>query len=221
MNIFPAALAERDVDGLGNGSRFTVEGAQHLPFGFNVGYQVLLPGMRFNCYGNLTSWSALVVYRNSTSSMALGQVIFQVWRPTGSGKYKLVGFDEILVQPENLQPIPDTTHKNKNLAYHYVLNENEDRTEDGQMNLDKEENSPLFFQPGDIVGVLIQSFTTTNRQLYITYRNKTESDPDHVVMDMFYNKTGGEQAMCEMNTCSDEIQTVESVVPNIFFTYGM
>ena len=202
-----AGVTERAVDGLGDGPPFPVEGAQYLPYSLRIGYQILLPGIEFNCYGNVTSWSALVVSRISTS-VTLFQAIFQVWRPTGHERYKLVGFDEILLQPEE-QPIPGTVHENENLGYYYILSETEDRMEFQSF---KEKNKPLYFKPGDIIGFLIQSFFMTfNRQMYITYHNQTASDPDHLVMDVFVSNTSGGQAPCEISTCSGEISyTVRS-----------
>ena len=200
------------MEGLGDGSSFTMEGAQHLPYSVRAGYQILLPGIKFNCYGSLTSWSALAMGTNYSYG-ALFQAIFQVWRPDGSGRYKLVGFDEITVQP-----FPGTYHEN--LVYYYLYNTTEDREDDGY--LYNEENKPLYFKPGDVIGVLIQSFVTTaNRQMYITYRNRTASDPDHLMMDMFFTVTDGSIAQCEINTCSEEVQVIRSIVPNIFFTYGI
>ena len=217
-----AGLTERAVDGLGDGPPFTTADAQHLNYSIRVGYQVLLPGMKFNRYGNLTSWSALVVFHNDPNSGALHQTLFQIWRPTGSGRYKLVGFDEITVPADVIEPISTDSHENENLAYYVLNHREEDRTDDQEAHADKEENKPLYFKPGDIVGFLIQSFVqTANGQMYVTYHNQTASDPDHEVMDMFYITTDGSKGPCEINTCSEEIQLVKSVVPNIFFTYGM
>ena len=152
------------------------------------------------------------------SDSALQQTVFQVWRPAGTGRYKLVGFDEISV---SIQPLPSTNHESTYFVYYYLLNTSEDRTEDLGRNF-REENKPLYFKPGDVIGVLIQSFLkTANRQMYITYHNQTSSDPDHLVMDMFFTSTDGGRAQCEINTCSEEVQVIQSIVPNIFFTYGI
>ena len=203
------------MDGLGDGSRFAVEGAQHLPYGLLNSYQVLLPGLKFNCYGILTSWSALVVYRYLPDSRALYQVTFQVWRPNGSGRYRLVGFDKLL--RSSILPI-HATHENEELAYYYLSNATEQR----EGNQTSENTKPLYFKPGDIIGFDILSvFKIANHPMFITYRNQAPGDPDHLVMDLFYNTTDGGDAQCEMNTCSDGMEKIESVVPNIFFTYGM
>ena len=206
------------MEGLGDSPSFTVNDAQHLPYSIRAGYQVLLPGIKFNCYGNLTSWTALVVANNYNHG-AISEAVFQVWRPAGLGRYKLVGFDEILVP---LNSLPNTNHENENLAYYYILNTAEDRTDDFDLQSNQEENKPLYFKPGDVIGILIQSFLkTANIQMYITYRNQTASDPDHQVMDMFFDVTDGRKAQCEINTCSEEVQVIQSIVPNIFFTYGI
>jgi hypothetical protein len=214
LSIAGLTDTERAVDGLGDGSPFTVEGAQHLPYDLMDSYQALLPGLKFNCYGKLTSWSALVVYRYRPGSGALYQVTFQVWRPNGSGRYRLVGFDKL---SSSTSPI-NSTHENEELAYYYLSNATEQR--DG--NQTSENNKPLYFKPGDIIGFDILSiFKTASHPMFITYRNQAPDDPDHLVMDLFYNTTARGKAQCEMNTCSDGIEKIESVVPNIFFTYGM
>ena len=80
-------------------------------------------------HGTLTSWSAPAVSQNTHTIIgALYQVFFQVWRPTGPGRYKLVGFDQIILQPENTQPIPGTSHEDDRLAYFYILNETENHS---------------------------------------------------------------------------------------------
>jgi hypothetical protein len=204
---------ERAVDGLGDGSPFAVEGAQHLPYGVLDSYQVILPGLKFNCYGEVTSWSALVVYRYIPGSGALYQVTFQVWRPNGSGRYRLVGFDKLF--RSSISPIR-ATHENEELAYYYLSNATEQR----EGNQTSENTKPLYFKPGDIIGFDILSlFKTATHPMFITYRNQAPGDPDHLVMDLFYNTTDGGDAQCEMDTCSDGMEKIESVVPNIFFTY--
>lgn len=156
---------------------------------------------------------------NNSSSGVAFRGVFQVWRPTGSGRYKLVGSDEIIVV--GLNSFHGINHENINLPYYYLLNIAEDRTDHDNLH-NQEENKPLYFKPGDVIGILIQSFLeTAYRQMYITYHNQTPSDPDHQVMDMFFNVTDGRKAQCEINTCSEDVQVIRSIVPNIFFTYGI
>ena len=86
-------------------------------------------------------------------------------------------------------------------------------------NSDSQDNLPLYFQPGDVVGFYIPK-SSINRPLYITYRNSTDSDPPDLVMDMFVTTTTSDSQLCTMNECSDDVYEVSSVIPNIHFTYS-
>ena len=194
------------VDGLGNGDSFSLEGADHLPYNRSTGYQVILPGLRFNCNGSITSWSALVVSENFTFSDLNFQMTFQVWRPTGSGRYNLVGYDVIYPHAPTLRS--NTTQyphpHNSNLVY---------------INLTRQmDNRPLYFQSGDIVGFYINNHVFT-KPFYVTYRNATASDSEDSVLDMYYI-TSRNQQLCQMSECSDRTKVIPSVIPNIYFTYG-
>jgi hypothetical protein len=213
--VIVAGHCEGAVDGLSSGPSFPLEGAQHLPYSPEHGYQVLLPGLKFNCFGNLTSWSGLVAIPNRMTG-ALVTAFFQIWRPSGYGRYELVGFDEIFVHEVYDDRVTDVTPNNGDLAYYRMVNATEVRDEDVER--EKQENKPLYFQPNDIVGFFIPA----TFQLYTTYRNQTENDQEHLVMDMFVTRAKGRtKALCHMNMCSNKTFTIESVIPNIFFTFGM
>ena len=151
--------------------------------------------------------------------MSTHQIIFQVWRPNGTGRYRLAGFDEIIA-PNTIVPLPpaDVRPMNSDLAYYRIMGAMEDPDEDHNNN---EDNKPLYFQPGDILGFYTSSLVG-QIQMYPTYRNWTESDSPDLAMDMIFVRTNGDKtADCEINTCSNVMEKVPSVVPNIFFTYGM
>ena len=142
------------------------------------------------------------------------QLILQVWRPTGIGTYKLAGFDEILV--DNIDSIANAT--DDTLAYYRLSNETEDRDEDD--NRDKEENKPLYFMPGDILGFSTNKLSTGHRQMYITYQNQTESNSESLSTDLLFTRTDRKKPWCDISICSNETQKVASIIPNIFYTYG-
>ena len=206
-DCFVAGVSAECVDGLGSGDSFSLEGADHLPYNRNTGYQVILPGLRFNCNGSITSWSALVVSENFTFSQSNFQVTFQVWRPTGSGRYNLVGYDEIhphaITLRSNTTPYPHP--HNKTLVYINLTSSEDKRS--------------LYFQSGDIVGFYISILGIT-RPFYVTYRNATASDSEDSVLDMYYIITSREKQLCQMSECSDRTKVIPSVIPNIYFIYG-
>ena len=201
------------VSGLSDQASFSVEGAEHLPYNIELGYQVILPGLEFHCYGKVIDWSALMVYKYlPTTSLAHG-IVFQVWRPNGTGKYVRVGYDSIIV----FRPMPLPNHTaDDGLMYHNLTKATED-IEGG--NPDSQDNQPLYFQPGDVVGFYIDEFSN-NIPLYITYRHSTDNDPPDLVMDMFVTTSTSSLQLCTMNECSQNVSRVKSVIPNIHFTYS-
>lgn len=204
----------------------TLDGADFLPYDGNTSYQVILPGLQFHCYGVLEEWSALTVYKDfPTSNPVVHLAYFQVWRPNGTGRYVRVGYDQISIPRSvlNLAPITDAVPGNDRLRYFNLSSRVEDRSEDGQTS-SSEDNKPLYFQPGDIVGFFFQP-VGTNRPLYITHRNQTDSER---VMDMFYKQITPvsptnyvtDDQQCQMSECSGDVKIRSSIVPNIHFTYS-
>ena len=126
------------VNSLANEDIFPLEGAAHLPYDPTTGYQVLLPDLKFNCHGRVTSWSALAIYKNINYTTSLNYVVnFQVWRPLNSGRrqYELVGANYILAPP-----------------YQLKYNVSQDDFLVTNLNKTVEEEWSLYFQPGDIIG---------------------------------------------------------------------
>ena len=69
------------------------------------GYQVLIPGIRFNCHGFIQSWSALTVLNNfqATALFYLAHhLYFQLGRPTEKGRYKLIDDDHLVFEEPEL-----------------------------------------------------------------------------------------------------------------------
>jgi len=55
--------------------------------------QALVPGMRFNCSGKITSWEIAVLQQNFSTSVE--PIKLQVWRHIGDGIYKLMGSNSV------------------------------------------------------------------------------------------------------------------------------
>ena len=125
-----------------------------------VGYLVIVPEMRFNCYGNITGWSALVQFELAITHL-YHDINFQIWRPSSreNGVFSFVGsqtisfVDEIL--RENLIVV-------NGIQYLNFTSAQPRDTASGDM---------LLVQPGDIVGWYIHRlFYTTEIPLSVVYR---------------------------------------------------
>ena len=197
------------VSGVGDYAYFPQNGVQFFEPNQHIGYQVIIPQYRFNCSGKIRDWSALTVFKILSGFDPVRKAYFQVWRPTGLGSYKLVGYDIVgrhLITTSTVVPssLPD------GLGFYNISSAAEDRT------------NPLYFQPDDIVGFFVRSGTLT-MPLIVTYRNSTAEDPERLIVDMFYIKTqhrSDNGQLCQMSECGEDINRIESVIPHLFFTYG-
>ena len=199
-----------DISGLREEPSFTMEDADYLPFDKDAAYQIILPGFKFNCYGSVTNWSALVVFENTTSR-ATHEIHFQIWRPNGTGRYMLAGFHRII--PPSPQSNSVTT--NDELLFYNITNKVE-RIHGGP--------KPLYFQPGDVLGVYISHSSFNQKPLYMTYYTAGGDLHSDLVMDMFYTKLSPSgqktELPCLTSECSENTKILRSVIPNIYFNYG-
>ena len=199
-----------NIRGLREEPSFTMDKADYLPFDKDAAYQVILPGFKFNCYGYVTNWSALVLFENTTSR-AVHEIHFQIWRPNGTGKYMLAGFHWIIqISPQSSCSVPT----NEGLVFYNITNEVE-RYHGG--------DKPLYFQPGDVLGVHISQRSPFHRPFYMTYHRAGGDTHNDLVMDMFYSKISPNgqrsQQPCQTNECSRNTTMLISVIPNIYFNY--
>ena len=204
-------MAANDISGLREEPSFTMEDADYLPFDKLTAYQVILPGFKFNCYGSVTNWSALVVFENTTSR-ATHDIHFQILRPNGTGRYTLAGFHRITQVSSQLNSVAT----NDGLVFYNITN---------KVEIILGGDKPLYFQPGDVLGVYISHSSPFERPFYMTYHtaagDTTHSD---LVMDMFYTKISPSghrsQLPCQTSECSENTVVLRSVIPNIYFNYG-
>ena len=167
-----------------------------------------MPDFKFNCYGNIINWSALVAYRQKGGYNY--RVSFEVWRPTCNGGYRLVGFDVININDGGITdpiPVPDDA-----LDHLYTIledNESMDNFGDGEA---------LYFQPNDILGFSFIKNTGSFRPFYITYQQETEGD----LVNMHVRETNcGSEDDCPTSESLEDRFIIPSVIPNIHFNYGM
>ena len=204
---------------MGDHAYFPPERAKFLEPNAAISYQVIIPQYRFNCSGKIRDWSALTVYEITTNYNPNQNVFFQIWRPTGLGRYELVGYDKIEVTDSNLTSSINGTSPGEGLHFYNISSVVEKR----KINAEGKENNPLYFQPGDIVGFFVRSGHLT-MPLIVTYRNSTAEDPERLSVDMFYintQKIDNDYQVCQMSECGEGINRIESVIPHLFFTYGL
>ena len=209
------------VSGVGEHTNFPQNRAEFLKPNVSIGYQVIIPQFRFNCFGKIRDWSALTVYKMTTMHSPNRRVYFQVWRPTGLGRYELVGYDKIHVTHRHLTSSFNGASPREGLRFYNICSAVEKREENNTEG-EFEDNNPLYFQPGDIVGFFVISGSLT-MPLIVTHRNSTTEDPKRLIVDILYIKTqhyNDNRQVCQMSECGEAVNRIESVIPHLFFTYS-
>ena len=192
--------------GFSDPADFQTEGAQYLPVepgSTRDGFQVIIPEMRFNCHGYITNWTALTVAKPTFKSLT-HQLHFQIWRRIGEGRYQRIDDERIRV------PNVDGGMEDEGNVFFQF----ENKAEEG--------NNRMYFQPGDILGYYIKTSVPTVQLLSIVFRNATPSDDPSVVVDMYsyHISADGEQQLCEISTCGENITRYPNVVPQISVNFG-
>ena len=174
------------------------------------GYQVLIPGIQFNCHGVIRGWSALTVLNNYQAVALLylaHHLYFQLWRPTENGVYKLIDDDYLVFEEPELRG-----------NVHQLSPE----SDIGIFHFNKTVKKGMYFQPGDVLGYFTPSYklNTNVYPLSVTFRNASmdEADPS-LVVDMY--SFSSKKQPCEISSECDNMMTLHSrVVPNIAVQYG-
>ena len=175
---------------------------------------VIVPEMKFSCYGNITSWSALTVVDSTDSFLSNLDywITFTLWRPRpGNTGYDLVGTN--LVSFENLQVDPiDNSTGLAPLRYSYFrfMGRVPART-------------TISFQPGDVVGWTVErslvDLTTINAPVSVVYRRANSQDPHSFDIKYMSAMNNTRDTACSLGGC-EEFTTAESVVPYVTVHYG-
>ena len=174
---------------------------------------VIVPEMKFSCYGNITSWSALTVVDSTANFLSILDywITFTLWRPRpGNTGYDLVGTN--LVAFENLQvdPVDNSTGlAPQRFSYFTFVN--------------KEPTSTISFQPGDVVGWTIErslvGLTTITGPVSVVY--KKAKNQDSRSFDIMYRSVVNytRDTVCSLRSC-EEFTIARSVIPYITVHYG-
>ena len=174
----------------------------------------IVPEMKFNCYGNITSWSALTVVDSAGNFPSLLDywLTFTLWRPRpGNTGYDLVGTN--LVAFENLQvdPIDNSTGlAPQRFSYFRFVNR-------------VPASTTISFQPGDVVGWTVErslvGLTTITGPVSVVYRRAKNQDSRSFDIKYMSAMNDTRDTVCSLGSC-EEFTTAESVVPYVTVHYG-
>ena len=173
------------------------------------GYQILIPGMQFNCHGFIRGWSALTVLNNYRAVALLylaHHLYFQLWRPTENGLYTLVDNDYLVFEEPELRG-----------NVHQLLSE----SDIGIFRFARKVGKGMYFQPGDVLGYFTPSYklNTNTYPLSVTFRNASMDAADaSLVVDMY--SVSSMRQPCEISQCGNMVTLHSRVVPNIAVQYG-
>ena len=185
---------------------------------FSVGYQVIVPDMRFDCHGHISRWSALTPLNSNDLAIdnLIHDITFQLWRPSPSDNrvYTFVGSQSLDFLGASLRA--GLTVVNGTQFFRFTSAESEDER--------------LYFQPGDVVGWYIHTFVqSVERPLTIVYRDLSSSseatDPSLQPVDMYTavvadTSEADTPPPCELSLCSGQFTRISSVIPYVTVDYG-
>ena len=191
---------------------FQREGVEYLlpAAGLTMGYQAIIPGMRFDCHGYVTNWSALFALDGRfVGQFTLShQMYFQLWRPVVREReltYERVDDDYILLS-SNSQELEDVDTSAPDPNSETVFLQLQSRP--------GETESRMYFEPGDVIGFFVPQFTSI-APLGVTFRQTAASNASTNI----YSYKSDEQ-LCQLSECGEGVTVHGTVVPQISVNYG-
>ena len=187
-----------------------------------TGYQVLLPDLKFDCHGYISNWSALTVLDSRVIAIVTSFTELQLWRPTVDDPdvYTLVDSKTNMFPgpPSNPRNQPDDASSPVKLyTFEEFAGSNDTR---------------LYFQPSDIVGLFLHSFEDLRMPLGVTFRNATAleaSAPNGRVSRLYvvpFQKStplctsSACKPLCGVSKCDNSTKIYDAVVPQLKINYG-
>ena len=174
---------------------------------------VIVPEMRFHCYGNVISWSALTVVDSTANFLSILDywITFTLWRPNANKGYDLVGTS--LVSFENLQVDPIDNFSGlapQRLSYFRFVKR-------------VPASSNLSFQPGDVIGWTIErtleGLTSIIGPVSVVYRKATNQDQGSVDILYYSSSNDTRDTVCSIGHC-EELTNESSVLPYLNIHYS-
>ena len=175
--------------------------------------------MTFSCHGYITGWSALT--RHTSTDIAVQylkhDITFQLWRPRprSSGVYNFVGSHHLGFIGNTLRR--GTTVVSGTTRF-FNLTSVQPRSSS---------QSPLYFQPGDVVGWYIHTLVqSVDIPLTLVYKGTSGGSTDSNLrsIDMYStvidNAISHKQPPCEISLNTDRTTRIASVIPYVDVNYG-
>ncbi len=159
--------------------------------------QVIAPEIKFNCYGVITEWTALVTLKDVGIDFFGHQLYLQVWRPNSEidGKFELIGsnyFADVRVGASDV-------NQDFNLTFHHFTRE-----------ISKE--NQIRFQPNDILGWYSPPREGLRPGFGVAAYSNASSP-------QLLSATNSSSISCELYRCDEEVQPV-NFLPLISVQYG-
>ncbi len=154
--------------------------------------QFIAPGMKFNCHGQITEWTALVTLVDPFFTY---QFTLQVWRPSSEvdGKFELIGSN--LINPRLRE---SDGNRDFNLTFFLLTSQ-------------ISEDNRIRFQPNDVLGWYIPTREGINPGFGVAVHSNGSSP------QLLSKIVSG--APCELYTCDEEVQ-FRTFLPLITLQYG-
>ena len=179
----------------------------------SVGYLVIVPQLKFDCHGSITSWHALTYFNTQDAALDVlfHDITFQLWRPSAEDNrvYSFVGSSMARFISDQIR------------AGRTIL---EDGTQFFNLTSTPPAQERLQFQPGDVVGWYIHTAVqAADQPLSIVYSCVTSGDENAV--DMFSmvisdSSLAATPPPCDVAICSANTTFIPSVIPYITVEYG-
>ena len=160
------------------------------------GIQVITPGIKFECHGQITEWRALVTVKDQETGLRLTHLLYlQVWRPSQDfdGKFDLVGSNLLRYRPQTA-----TVTSSSNITFAVLTSQ-------------ASENEQIHFQPNDVLGWYSPTLLRLEPGFGVALHSNNSSS------DLLIKVSSSEP--CELYTCDEKVQT-QSSLPLITLQYG-
>ena len=188
------------------------EDISYFNFDESILLQAIMPGLRFDSYGTITSYSGLAVFDAVPSFIQFlnHRISFTVWRPRGQGLYDIVGHNELKFTPAEIRKgmleIDNSTGSVPEDFAFFNFSDREPETKDVLSLI--QPNGPITFQPGDVLGWNTYD-PNADKPLSLVYRESANS-PDAVNGFSFQSP---KQAVCSVSECDARANNLSSIIP--------
>ena len=170
-----------------------------------IGYLFIVPQLKFDCHGSITSWHALTTFNTEDAALDVlfHDITFQLWRPSAEDHrvYSFVGSNAARF-------IGNVIRAGRTIW--------EDGTQFFNLTSAPPAQERLQFQPGDVIGWYIHtSAQATDQPLSIVYSHVTSHQN---AVDLFSTVISDSDLAatpppCDVATCSTNTTLIPSVIP--------